>query len=140
MKSIQEEIKQHATLENPCHCMCHRDGDEDPCKKCNPNSLSSELEEKIREIMQNGFDIAMGGDVFLSPEENKFNQEKAYNKAIQESSKVLSQLFKSKWLEMIDEIHCGDIDNPHNKPEGTYTEGFYDSLEELRQQISKEEI
>lgn len=28
---------QHATLDNPCACKCHRNGDEDPCERCEPS-------------------------------------------------------------------------------------------------------
>ena len=30
----------HATLKNPCHCICHQDGDEDECTSCKVATLS----------------------------------------------------------------------------------------------------
>ena len=39
--------------------------------------------------MQSGFEVAMGGDPFLSPEENKKLQEKNYNRLVKKYDNAL---------------------------------------------------
>lgn len=49
------------------------------------------IKELVKEIMQTGFDVAMGGDAFKSEEENKKLQEKEYYKAIEKYTKAIQQ-------------------------------------------------
>ena len=48
-------------------------------------------EELVKEIMQTGFDVAMGGDAFKSEEENKQEQERQYDIAVKKYAKLLEQ-------------------------------------------------
>ena len=54
----------------------------------------NKIDELIKEIMQEGFNVAMGGDVFKSEEWNKKNQENEYNKAVLKYSKRLQSLIQ----------------------------------------------
>lgn len=48
------------------------------------------IAEIVKEIMQEGFEIAMGGSNELSEEENKTVQEKLYDKAVDKYTKIIS--------------------------------------------------
>lgn len=47
-----------------------------------PQTEREEFEKIIKDIMQCGFDVAMGGDIFKDEEENKRLQEEKYNEVI----------------------------------------------------------
>lgn len=46
------------------------------------------IEEIVKEIMQAGFDVAMGGDLFKNEEENKKLQEQEYKKVVEKYSQT----------------------------------------------------
>lgn len=50
-----------------------------------------ELEQLIREIMQNGFEVAMGGLYDLTPEENEARQRAEYDRVTAEAKARLLQ-------------------------------------------------
>lgn len=73
------------------------------------NSLNrDQWKELVKEIMQTGFDIAMGGDCFLSEKENKELQEKRYDEAV---DKYVSELEKvrQETIEELKEIIEDDV-------------------------------
>lgn len=54
------KITEHATLKNPCHCICHKNGEEDPCARCAPtpyNKPKQEEWEKRLDTVEFGFEI-----------------------------------------------------------------------------------
>lgn len=54
----KELIKNHATLNNPCHCFCHENGDEDECKFCKrvnrivQEAILTAVEEREKEMIE----------------------------------------------------------------------------------------
>lgn len=67
-------MKTHATLENPCSCSCHRNGDEDPCKKCDPMKVpirdwEKKLIEKLGTMLIDHTDFDEEGNNRLCSEE-----------------------------------------------------------------------
>ena len=67
--------------------------------------LERKIIDIVKEIMQNGFDVAMGGDVFKSEEENKKIQEEKYTETIKKYSDILLSSLQQVREETIKEEH-----------------------------------
>lgn len=52
--------------------------------------VSTKIAEIVKDILQEGFDIAMGGSVFLTKEENVEEQERLYNEAVKKYTEIIS--------------------------------------------------
>ena len=56
----------------------------------------------VEEIMQLGFDVAMGGDAFKSEEFNRLQQEKNYDKVVKDYSKKIDNLITQTQQETLE--------------------------------------
>lgn len=63
-------------------------------------TIHEKIAELVKEIMQDGFDVAMGGDMNLSEEENKKLGEENYKLSLARHSHALHQLI----IEFAEEI------------------------------------
>ena len=85
------------------------------------------IKEIVEEIMQSGFDVAMGGDAFLSEEENKTAQEIKYDEFVKiytnKIRKLISRSIKKRDEELKKELdkaknyYLGGEEYPHNDRE-----------------------
>ena len=51
--------------------------------------------EVVKDIMQEGFEIAMGGDMDLSEEANRREQSKRYDRAVKNYTKIITSNFSA---------------------------------------------
>jgi len=70
--------------------------------------MKEQLIEIVKQIMQSGADVALGGDVFKSSEENKQLLEEEYANAVQSFPDQILALFSKELLECLPEekIEC----------------------------------
>ena len=66
--------------------------------------MKKEIEKIVEEIMQEGFDVAMGGNPFKSQEQNKEIQERKYDEAIGKWSKIIEKAIQQERERVIDKI------------------------------------
>lgn len=62
------------------------------------HTSSDDLEKLVKEIMQSGFDVAMGGTPFKSEEENRADQEKAYDETVEKNAQSILAYIKSNYI------------------------------------------
>ena len=64
--TVESSVWEHATLKNPCYCICHREGDEDECSSCKIATQSvklalsqqqKEVDERVRREMLEKLDV-----------------------------------------------------------------------------------
>jgi len=58
----------------------------------------------VEEIMQLGFDVAMGGDVLKSEEFNRLQQEKNYDKVVKKYVKKINNLLTQTQQDTLEEV------------------------------------
>lgn len=59
---------------------------------------NKKIEDVIKEIMQSGFDCAMGGDAFKSREENEKDQELEYDEAVKKYSAFIQEREREAYI------------------------------------------
>jgi hypothetical protein len=59
-------------------------------------NINEQLEEIIKEVMQEGFEVAMGGTPFKTEEENKADLEKLYDECVAKRTEQLSTLIQKE--------------------------------------------
>ncbi len=62
------------------------------------------IEKIVEDIMQCGFEVAMGGDMYKDEEENKKLQEEKYNECVAVFTHKISRLLKTQRQQLISEI------------------------------------